>query len=552
MRVDLLWLSADGAPAPAWPLGRVLVAPPLARAWNEASARCAVPFLSWDANLGAPDPQRIAALLELPGDVLHAGLLLGQAGRPALFDFVHPTWMLNRDPPTDIVASSWRLSLRAALVRTEAPGRLAEDFEDFDLAALELGHRWLWQGLILRHVPALVPSPLPSAVPEKGREKSSDLVDQVRFLKKTCGSKWTWWALWRAWRCGLVVLGSALAAWRLTRLPGVETPGYRSSDVARRSECTERQHDGGHPRVTILIPTLDRYPYLDVLLEQLRHQTVPAHEIVIVDQSQNGRRRDWSAFADLPLRVLEIERPGQCSSRNAGLEIATGDFVLFIDDDDEVAPDLLARHLDNLSRQGAAVSCGVADEKGAGPLPPGFGTRRLSDVFPTNNSMVAIAALTASGLFDLAYDRGARADADLGMRLYLSGALMVLDPAIRVFHHHAPAGGLRRHGARAITYAASRQSLLIRHLPSPTEIYLTLRYFDRGRVEESLQLRAAGTLAVRGGCFKRWLKVMFGLLLWPSTWRSIRKSQRLALEMLARFPQIGVLDPPSNRAARPS
>src|SRR6185295_13694100 len=136
------------------------------------------------------------------------------------------------------------------------------------------------------------------------------------------------------------------------------------------------------------------------------------------------------------------------------------------------------------------VSCGVADEDGAGPLPAAFRLTRTSDVFPTNNSMIRKSALAGSGLFDLAYDRGARADADLGMRLYLAGHLMVLNSDIHVLHRHAPSGGLRTHGARVITYASSRKRIWHRHVPATTEIYLARRYFSAAQVREMFWLGA--------------------------------------------------------------
>ena len=71
-------------------------------------------WLFWDASLGMPDPERIQAILELPGDLWHAGLALGMSGLPRLMDYVAPTWMLNCDPPPGIEATSWRVSLRAA------------------------------------------------------------------------------------------------------------------------------------------------------------------------------------------------------------------------------------------------------------------------------------------------------------------------------------------------------------------------------------------------------------------------------------------------------
>ncbi|MEJ7712205.1 MAG: hypothetical protein WKF84_20670 [Pyrinomonadaceae bacterium] len=58
-------------------------------------------------------------------------------------------------------------------------------------------------------------------------------------------------------------------------------------------------------------------------------------------------------------------------------------------------------------------------------MPEAFTYLRASDT-PTNNTLIRKDVLSKSGLFDLAYDRGQRADGDLGMRIYLSGAVMIL------------------------------------------------------------------------------------------------------------------------------
>ena len=166
----------------------------------------------------------------------------------------------------------------------------------------------------------------------------------------------------------------------------------------------------------------------------------------------------------------------------------------------------------------------------------------MSDVFPTNNTLVKRSTLERSGLFDLAYEYGPRADGDLGMRIYLDGALMVLNPEIRVLHHHAPVGGLRAHRARAVTYASSRQSLWHRHLPAITEIYLARRYFTTEQVRESLLLRILGTLVARGGRGRRVLKALIGGLLLPHTLFVVARRYRQATKMLEEFPQIPSLD----------
>ena len=260
----------------------------------------------------------------------------------------------------------------------------------------------------------------------------------------------------------------------------------------------------------------------------------------MVDQTPKNER-DLTLkeeFQDLPVRFVYLDKAGQCSSRNVGLQMAKGQYILFLDDDDEVSPSLIELHLKNLRKFQADVSSGIANEVGAGSLPESFTYARVSDVFPTNNTLIHHSVLDQSGLFDLAYERGQRADGDLGMRVYLSGALMVLNPDIAVLHHHAPSGGLRKHKARVITYASSRMRLAHRHLPSATEIYLAKRYFSPRQVKEMLWMRILGTFSAQGGKLRKMLKVLMGLLYLPNTILQIRKREREADVMLQSFPQI--------------
>jgi glycosyltransferase involved in cell wall biosynthesis len=263
-------------------------------------------------------------------------------------------------------------------------------------------------------------------------------------------------------------------------------------------------------------------------------------EILVIDQTEKAYR-DLSLaddFKDLPLQVIYRDEAGQCSSRNAGLQIAKGEYILFLDDDSEIPNDLIEKHLKGLHFFQADSSSGVAEEVGAEPLPDDFKLIRMSDVFPTNNTLVHRSVLKRSGFFDLAYEKGQRADGDLGMRVYLSGGFMVLNPEIRILHYHAPRGGLRAHKARVVTYASSRNTILHRHLPSVTEIYLAKRYFAPQILREMLWLRVAGTFSIRGSIFRKAAKVLVSGLFLPHTLLEIKRRMKKAAEMAEHFPQI--------------
>lgn len=539
MRIDLLWLTDGADLAPAWDLGRVMPVQPTPAAVNEAmvnlSADCDF-VLSWDAALGRPDPMIIADMPELGGDVWHAGLRTGMAGLPTFLNYVNPSWRFTVDPARDRSATSWRLSLRASLVRAEVVRRMNgpnPDFESLAAASLEVGHRWITNGVLMRHVPILL-----SAHHSRLDAETLPLVDEFRFVQLRFGRQWARWALWRAWHYG-GSLAELVAAYRA------------SEDVAR---CAPVQPFHGMelpeletaraPTVSVLIPTLDRYPTLLTVLNQLREQTVAPLDIVVVDQTAIDQR-DWTwpeQFHDLPLRVIWQDEPGQCSSRNAGLLAARGDAVLFLDDDDEIEPDLIERHLAFLQQYGVDASCGVAEVPGSGALTAGFDLVRDSDVFPTNNTLLVKTALNDSGLFDLAYERGSRADNDLGMRLYLAGKLLLLNPAANVVHLHAPRGGLRQHKARVVTSASSQASIHERHFLATTESYLFSRYFTPLQVHEAVLIRTFSSLGARGRGARRWVRFALMLLLLPDTYRRNRRSLDAGERMLAQYPDIPKLD----------
>jgi glycosyltransferase involved in cell wall biosynthesis len=536
--IDLIFL---GDRSIEWTLGAIHVVAPepaaIADWWERQSADgVSAPFcLFWDPSLGMPDAKLVQSLTQQKCDVHHAGLRMGMGGQPVLLDSVAPLWMFHRDPAPDIPATSWRMSLRCALVRTEVIrtlGFIHPSYSTLEGASLEAGHRWLLNGALMRHQPQLLPAsarPVSAPLP---------MEDGARFLLHRYGAFWTQWALARGALRGVLSLREAKRVWNIVRreTKPAEPPAFRHSP-----ESTEMPQSAP---VSVLIPTVDRYPYLRVLLDQLRRQTVAPLEIIVVDQTPPEERQFQleSEFADLPIRVLYQDQPGQCTSRNAGLLQCNGDYILLLDDDIEAPPDLIEAHLRTICQFVADASCGVAEEVGAEPLPAGMKMLRASDVFPAGNTLLSRNTLERVGLFDLAYDRGARADGDLGMRVYLGGALTILNPEISVLHHRAPSGGLRTHRARVVTYSSSRNRLTHRQLLTATEAYMALRYFNKQQLKERLWLNVLGTFSIRGSKGRKLLKAMIALCLLPHTLWVLRQRCRQAEQMMQEYPQIPTLE----------
>lgn len=487
----------------------------------------------WDVDLDQPDAELVGRLLRGPCHVWHAGLRLGQGDRPAAWSACHSRAMFSRDADPDIESTSWRLSLRAVVIRNEAIDAFGGFDPGFDTAsgcALEAGLRWINHGALIRHVPDLLhpasPPPLDAAPTPR---------DGLRIVRRRLGRIWALWALLRGLRTESI---------RARQVPQAMTALVEPRPQPRGSfglPAREAESDGD-ARVTVLVPTVGRYPFLEELLPQLAAQTRPPDEVIVVDQNPEAERRELRDLAaDLPLRVLHLLPPGQCTARNLGLQASTGSHILFLDDDDEIPPDLIEQHLHVLACPEVSVSCGLVDDAESGPAPASQRFRQAGSTFPTNNAMIRRSVLEVTGLFDPTYDRGARADHDLGMRSYLTGHLHVYDPRPQVFHHHAPMGGLRTHGARVRTRGNSRSTLVQRHLRTPTDVYLGLRYYTDEQVREDLLVSAFATLSGGGSRAQRAARFVVQLVLLPDTWARTKEAYREGKQLLLDRPEIPTL-----------
>ncbi|MBE0598711.1 MAG: glycosyltransferase family 2 protein [Desulfuromonadales bacterium] len=88
--------------------------------------------------------------------------------------------------------------------------------------------------------------------------------------------------------------------------------------------------------ISVIIPLYNKRPYIGRCLESILSQTVPPAEIIVVDDGSNdGSREVVESYTSPLIRLLVKENGGVSSARNHGIEQATGEFVAFLDADDE-------------------------------------------------------------------------------------------------------------------------------------------------------------------------------------------------------------------------
>ena len=102
------------------------------------------------------------------------------------------------------------------------------------------------------------------------------------------------------------------------------------------------------PRISIVVPTYNRARVLARLLRALERQTTPAEgfEVIVVDDGSTDAT--GSVLAEdysYRLRALSQANAGPAAARNTGIACASGEIILFVDDDVIPRDDLIERHL---------------------------------------------------------------------------------------------------------------------------------------------------------------------------------------------------------------
>uniref|UniRef100_A0AAU2W4P8 Bifunctional glycosyltransferase family 2 protein/CDP-glycerol:glycerophosphate glycerophosphotransferase n=1 Tax=Streptomyces sp. NBC_00008 TaxID=2903610 RepID=A0AAU2W4P8_9ACTN len=100
------------------------------------------------------------------------------------------------------------------------------------------------------------------------------------------------------------------------------------------------------PRLTLIVPAYNVQGYIGECLDSVLEQDFTDFEVIGVDDCSpdgSGAILDTYAERDARVRVLHLaENVGLGHARNAGMDEATGDYLLFLDSDDTLAPGSLA------------------------------------------------------------------------------------------------------------------------------------------------------------------------------------------------------------------
>lgn len=479
-----------------------------------------------------PDEETVTKILsERPGEVWHLGLKCYYHGLARIMNFIRPTWVYTLDAPENIPSTSWRLSAECFMMKTEilrSTFLFDTCFDTITAIGLDWGWRLLNSGAIVRYEPLLS-----SFNGEKDYSEIS-LKDEFKIVKRNFKSKWLWWSAWRSVKNN---------GWRVT-IPAF----YKNVFVKKLSVSFLQRKFAGietlneETKISVFAPTLERYDYLTNELNQLQEQTLNPFEVIITDQTDIDKRENgWlEQFNNLNIHYQPQNEKGQCNAWNHCILKAKGDLLLFLGDDaDDLKPDFLLMLQNTMeSFKADMVACNIREKSNDYPY-------QQPDVFITDTFPICLVKKTVFeeiGSYDIAFNNGARADGDIAIRMHLRGKLMLLNPNIKIYHHKAPIGGLRVHGARVVSKADTKKSINLFNFPSSTEVYLSMKYFEKFQLTEYKHLRCISMMSYEGNVFKKILKIFIFFINYKKIKLKIENTEMQAHTLFNQFPEIPCIE----------
>jgi glycosyltransferase involved in cell wall biosynthesis len=197
-------------------------------------------------------------------------------------------------------------------------------------------------------------------------------------------------------------------------------------------------------RATIQLCTYNRAALLERVLDACFEQTVPAdaYEVVLVNDGSKDATPEVieraRARATCRFEVIDQQNAGLATGRNAGIARATGERIIFIDDDVLPLPDFVEEHLRSHARfpkrivRGGAINVESFDDL----PPPVWNLRHYSgNYFWTTNVSVPLATIRAIGGFNTSFSEYGWEDIDVGLRLRFGGVKATFNPKALAYHY---------------------------------------------------------------------------------------------------------------------
>lgn len=235
--------------------------------------------------------------------------------------------------------------------------------------------------------------------------------------------------------------------------------------------------------VSVIVPTYNRATMITKTIQSLLNQTYKDIEIIVVDDGSTDDTekvvRGIANQAAIPVRYFKKPNGGCSSARNAGIRVAEGDCIAFLDSDDQYTPDAIESLVNVMKAAGAvdfvyspSIEISVDGNEMLGlPAAPGEPDRFAREHFRTALAR-SCCILYKRHIFErLIFEETARynEDSDFLQKVAINYTAAYSDvPTAKVFQHGGNKSSNRKQIYRALlksyenilrTYPAFAQSL---------------------------------------------------------------------------------------------
>ncbi len=445
---------------------------------------------------GSPDFDKLEQLAAGYGDIWHSSFEQGY--KNAFQDLAHQSsvlfWFINDFENLDECVS-WRINPNNFAIRKkvwEITGGFDSDYKSIQMQALDFGYNCLRnQGIVPLYVNGLYKE-------STKEELVISVKDRYVFYIKNFKIDH---ALFLLYRKGI---------WKLSEWNAFFYAKKYFKQVLNRPQLPPRKLNKivGQPTVSYIIPTMLRQDFTLRLLDDLSKQTLVPFQVVVVDATPE-KDRDESLYYqkkypfELTLRWQTTK--GSCRARNEAINICTGEYIVFGDDDIRVLPDFIENHIKLLQTYKAAGCNGLdimAEHSGQDLHDLELRLDAIENkrwyvgsiqMFSNANSCVKREFVDQLKGNDINYDGGYGEDGDFGISLLKLGVPVLHNPFSANLHLKPSIGGYRFWGMQAKIIGKKRKQQpweldrpvkWIRPVPSPTLMYQFCKHFKPEQVKE--------------------------------------------------------------------
>lgn len=379
-----------------------------------------------------------------------------------LFDalnYISPGWYFNLKPQVGDI--SYFVDYRKLPEASRSLLQFDAGYSSEHSSLLDAAYQAWHKGIIEKHSEMGLPV----------SEQRPTISDNYRFMRKYFHPIWSWYVL----VLRLITLHN----------PFQEIIGFIRQRKVRRVDLYKDvfSHETAFqafespllqsaPKVSVIIPTLNRYPWLKDALHDLEQQAYPSFDVIVVDQSEPYQPEFYHGF-NLDIKLIRQEEKALWLARNTAVKISDAVYLLLYDDDSRTDPDWISQHIKCLDYYEADISSGVSISVVGAKVPDNYRFFRWGDQLDTGNALVKREVFRRIGLFDRQFEKQRQGDGEFGLRAYLAGFKNVSNPLAKRLHLKVGEGGLRQMGS----WDGFRPKSWLAPRPVPSVLYLMRKYF---------------------------------------------------------------------------